>query len=135
VALATYAHTHGEDVYAIKGSWAGAIGIVQFLPENLVAFGEDYDHDGKVNLYSLGDAVMSAAKLLRFNGWSESADSQMSAISMYYCGFGYHTEKAQKRGGRAYTDLVFLIRDAISEDAHALQGIVRKAASRFPLTN
>lgn len=52
------------------GAWAGEIGMVQMLPEDLLRNGVDGDGDGHVNLKtSPPDALMSGAKMLRSLGW------------------------------------------------------------------
>lgn len=53
------------------GSWAGAIGAVQFLPTNVLAYGVDADNDGKVNLWTnKEDIYASAGNFLKKNGWA-----------------------------------------------------------------
>jgi lytic murein transglycosylase len=55
-----------------KGAWAGEIGMVQMLPEDIIANGVDGDGDGKVSLKtSAPDALMSGAKMLRSLGWTQ----------------------------------------------------------------
>jgi lytic murein transglycosylase len=52
------------------GSWAGALGQVQFTPTNYLAHAVDYDRDGRRNLVgSVPDVVASAANYLRALGW------------------------------------------------------------------
>lgn len=52
------------------GSFAGAIGIPQFLPTSILNFGRDGDGDGQVRLTeSPADALASAAAFLRGHGW------------------------------------------------------------------
>ena len=53
-----------------KGAWAGEIGMVQMLPQDILENGVDADGDGKVNLQSsTRDALFSAAKMLKSLGW------------------------------------------------------------------
>ena len=53
------------------GSWAGAIGAVQFMPTNVLAYGVDANNDGKVNLWTdKEDIYASAANFLKKNGWT-----------------------------------------------------------------
>lgn len=55
-----------------KGSWAGAMGQMQFMPTTTQRYGVDGDHDGKINLRrSLPDAFTSAANFLHELGWHE----------------------------------------------------------------
>lgn len=54
----------------LKGSWAGAMGMTQMLPENYNKLGQDFDGDGKVDLWtSAPDALATAAQLLKISGW------------------------------------------------------------------
>ena len=53
----------------VKGSYAGAIGLVQFIPSNYEAYGVDYDKDGRITLQKAGDAIASVANYFKKNGW------------------------------------------------------------------
>lgn len=55
--------------FHLKGSWAGAFGMPQFIPTSFEAYGVDWNGDGKVNLSDLPDASASAANYLRKHGW------------------------------------------------------------------
>lgn len=53
-----------------KGSWAGAMGQVQFMPTSWGNFAVDYDGDGHKDIWTTRvDAFASAANYLRSNGW------------------------------------------------------------------
>ena len=55
-----------------KGSWAGAMGAVQFMPTNVIAYGIDANNDGKVNLWNdKADIYASAANFLNKLGWEK----------------------------------------------------------------
>ena len=59
-----------QDVHAFTGSFAGAIGIPQFLPGSIRAYGVDFDGDGRVDLVtSPDDAIGSVARFLQAHGW------------------------------------------------------------------
>ncbi len=62
---------HGDlDPRRTKGAWAGEIGMVQMLPEDIIVNGIDGDGDGTVNLKtSPPDALLSGANMLRALGW------------------------------------------------------------------
>ena len=45
----------------VKGSYAGAVGFAQFMPSNYLKLARDYDGDGKVDLWSMPDAIGSIA--------------------------------------------------------------------------
>ncbi len=52
------------------GSWAGAMGQVQFMPTTFLDYAVDQDGDGRKNVWtSLPDAFASAAHYLRRAGW------------------------------------------------------------------
>lgn len=54
----------------LKGSWAGAMGQTQFLPETYVSTALDFDGDGRRDIWgSSADALASAANLLVKGGW------------------------------------------------------------------
>ena len=55
-----------------RGSWAGAMGAVQFMPTNVIAYGVDANNDGKVNLWNdKEDIYASAGNFLKKNGWKK----------------------------------------------------------------
>ncbi len=74
VALLRLSKQIGADPLGITGSWGGAIGYVQFMPSNL-KYAVDGDGDGKVNLSSWPDAIMSVAYYLKTLGNYESTDA------------------------------------------------------------
>jgi membrane-bound lytic murein transglycosylase B len=54
----------------MKGSWAGAMGHMQFMPSTFRAYALDADGDGRIDLWgSLPDAMHSAANYLKRAGW------------------------------------------------------------------
>ena len=59
-----------RDRAGLKGSWAGAMGQTQFMPEAYLRLGVDQTGDGKVDIWgSDADALASAANLLARAGW------------------------------------------------------------------
>ncbi|GAW40700.1 Membrane-bound lytic murein transglycosylase B precursor [Brevundimonas sp. SH203] len=59
-----------RDRAGLKGSWAGAMGQTQFMPDNYLRLGVDQDGDGKVDIWGDdADALASAANLLAQAGW------------------------------------------------------------------
>ena len=66
-----YARENGIDVFAARGSYAGALGIPQFMPGSYRRYALDYDGDGRSDLNSSpADAIGSVANFLRSHGWS-----------------------------------------------------------------
>jgi len=54
----------------VRGSYAGAIGLPQFMPGSIKRYAVDGDGDGRIDLmYSVPDAVMSVGNFLREHGW------------------------------------------------------------------
>jgi len=54
----------------LKGSWAGAMGQTQFMPDNYLRLAVDHDGDGRADIWgSDADALASAANLLAKAGW------------------------------------------------------------------
>ena len=62
------------DPLSLTGSFAGAVGIPQFMPGSILAHAVDFDEDGKVDLInSTTDAIGSVANFLRNHGWQPDA--------------------------------------------------------------
>ena len=60
-------HIQAEDM---SGSWAGAMGQLQFMPNIFSRYGVDGDGDGRVDIWnSLPDIFHSAANFLSQSGW------------------------------------------------------------------
>ena len=58
------------DPLTVRGSFAGAMGIPQFMPSSWMLYGEDYDKGTQANLLSSpADAIASVANYLRAHGW------------------------------------------------------------------
>lgn len=56
----------------MKGSWAGAMGQVQFMPSSFQRLAVDGDGDGHKNIWTdYEDAFASAANYLARNGWKD----------------------------------------------------------------
>jgi lytic murein transglycosylase len=54
----------------MKSSWAGAMGLTQFMPSDYLKYAVDFDGDGRADLWnSVPDALASAAKQLVGEGW------------------------------------------------------------------
>jgi membrane-bound lytic murein transglycosylase B len=66
------------DVLELRGSYAGAIGIPQFMPSSQRAYAVDFDGNGTVDLRgSTTDAIGSVASFLKQHGWEPGAPVQL----------------------------------------------------------
>lgn len=64
------ARKNSIDPFTLLGSFAGAIGLPQFMPGSVLAYGVDYDGDGAIDLRnSTADAIGSVANFLLHHGW------------------------------------------------------------------
>jgi membrane-bound lytic murein transglycosylase B len=64
------ARDEGLDVFALRGSYAGAFGIPQFMPGSARRFAVDFDSSGAIDLSrSPVDAIGSVGNFLRRHGW------------------------------------------------------------------
>jgi membrane-bound lytic murein transglycosylase B len=56
----------------LRGSWAGALGQVQFMPSSYLAWAVDFDNDGDRDVWSSPpDVFGSIANYLQQHGWTE----------------------------------------------------------------
>jgi membrane-bound lytic murein transglycosylase B len=71
-ALLLLAQDEGRAPDSYRGSFAGAIGLPQFLPSSIRAYAVDFDRNGHIDLVgSPADAIGSAANFLKEHGWVE----------------------------------------------------------------
>ena len=60
----------GRDALAVRGSYAGAIGMPQFMPESILRYAVDFDGAGRIDLADdPADAIGSVASFLAAKGW------------------------------------------------------------------
>jgi membrane-bound lytic murein transglycosylase B len=68
--LLLLARDTGIDPLVIKGSYAGAMGLPQFMPSSYRKYAVDYDADGDIDLIgSPADAIGSIASYMKAFGW------------------------------------------------------------------
>src|SRR5262245_11782703 len=57
------------------GSWAGAMGQIQFMPSSYLTYAVDHDGDGRKDIWnSIPDALASTANFLKECGWQRDSD-------------------------------------------------------------
>ena len=69
-----FVREHDIDVFSVRGSYAGAIGIPQFMPSSWRKWAVDFDGDGRIDLReSMADSIGSVASFLKGHGWVAGA--------------------------------------------------------------
>lgn len=63
------ARENGWPPNSVRGSFAGAIGVPQFLPSSYRKYAVDFDGDGRRDLRGVADAIGSVANYYREFGW------------------------------------------------------------------
>ncbi len=68
-AFLEYTQREDLDPQTIYGSYAGAMGIPQFMPTNIAPYARDGSQDGTIDLFNHADAMASIASYLKTFGW------------------------------------------------------------------
>lgn len=59
------------DPLTLKGSYAGAMGLPQFMPSSFRAYAVDFDGDGRIDIWNNPtDAIGSVASYFKHHGWT-----------------------------------------------------------------
>ncbi len=88
-AFLKYVEGQGLYPYDLPGSYAGAMGIAQFMPSNILTLAVDGNKDGQVNLFQHEDAISSIANYLKHHGWEPG----MARDDAYKVVFHYNRSK------------------------------------------
>ncbi|PKN18604.1 MAG: hypothetical protein CVU71_14085 [Deltaproteobacteria bacterium HGW-Deltaproteobacteria-6] len=91
----------GMDPFAMKGSWAGAFGIPQFMPSSYIIFAVDNNGDGIIDLHDYPDAFASIANYLHRVGWKTGNERKMRRAV-----YSYNHEKAYVNAVFAYAESI-----------------------------
>jgi membrane-bound lytic murein transglycosylase B len=83
-AFLKYADREGFDPTTIPGSFAGAVGVAQFVPTSILAYGRDGDDDGTVDMLNHIDAMASVANFLKSHGWRQGQDRKKAEKIIHY---------------------------------------------------
>jgi len=67
----------------VNGSFAGAMGIAQFLPSSILAYAKDGNNDGRIDLFNHSDAIASIAGYLKNYGWHPGIDGKKAYKIVY----------------------------------------------------
>ena len=82
-AFLTYTTREKLDPVRIYGSYAGAMGIPQFMPSNILTFAKDGNNDGRVDMFNHADAIMSVATYLKHYGWHNGLNKKETYKVIY----------------------------------------------------
>lgn len=76
--------TCDKDPFSIRGSWAGAFGLCQFVPSSFLRYAVDGNNDGMIDLFNFHDAMASIASYLKLHGWEKgNPEKNKKAIWAY----------------------------------------------------
>ena len=118
------ARDEGINVFATRGSYAGAFGIPQFMPSSARRYAVDFDGDGAIDLHrSAADAVGSVANFLKRHGWQPGGEVLLEA-------------RVQGEGYRAYADGSLEPKHSLATLARAgveIPGLAQRAEQRAAL--
>ena len=97
--LLIQAKNTGFDPRTIKGSWAGAIGIPQFMPASM-SYAVDGDKDGLIDLNTVPDSIFSVATYLKRHKYKERgreyAFGRYNSDGMYVRGVKLYSDEFEK---------------------------------------
>ncbi|MFY8159698.1 MAG: lytic murein transglycosylase [Candidatus Kapaibacteriota bacterium] len=71
------------DIFELRGSYAGAFGMSQFLPSSYNSWAVDGNGDNKIDLFDKVDAIFSVANYLKTNGWDGTDEGRKKSIFHY----------------------------------------------------
>ena len=78
------AREQGYDITKLEGSFAGAMGIPQFMPSNIPLYAKDGNADGQVDLFVHADAIFSVASYLKHYGWKPGISRDKAFKVVYH---------------------------------------------------
>jgi len=98
----------GLDIFSQKGSFAGAMGVVQQMPSIQRKYGVDFDGNGVKNPFDFVDAIGTISNFMRKNGWKKSKKVAVKtnfrgrSFSKLYCSYKnrYSLKKLKRYGLR-----------------------------------
>lgn len=84
LALAAIRKQRHLDIRTLRGSYAGAFGLPQFIPGSYLEYAKPFKTGGVAKLTEAPDAIMSVGYYLHRSGWkSESDDAKVDALLKY----------------------------------------------------
>jgi len=93
-AFLKYAYRQRLDPAEIPGSFAGAMGFPQFMPSSVLAYGEDGNNDGTIDLNTHADSMASIANYLKSHGWRPGISPEKAQKIIYHYNHSEYYVKA-----------------------------------------
>jgi membrane-bound lytic murein transglycosylase B len=93
-ALLEYADQESFDPAEMPGSFAGAMGLAQFMPTSILAYGKDGNNDGTIDLLTHADAMASIANYLKRHGWRPGISRKKAEKVIYHYNHSEYYVKA-----------------------------------------
>jgi membrane-bound lytic murein transglycosylase B len=93
-AFLKYADQEGFDPVEMPGSFAGAMGLAQFMPTSILAYGKYGDNDGTIDLLTYADAMASIANYLKLHGWRPGISRKKAEKVIYHYNHSKYYVKA-----------------------------------------
>lgn len=93
-----------QDPRTVYGSFAGAIGLAQFMPSNFKKLAVDFNKDGVVDLYNETDAIGSIANYFKKSGWNGKIPTATRVtykgkrFTKYRTGYKYRYKRSKLKG-------------------------------------
>ena len=82
--LLLWCHREGRDPQSVMGSFAGAVGLPQFMPGSINRYAVDFDDDGRIDLIrtdNAADVIGSVAHYLAAFGWQRGLPTHYSVAA------------------------------------------------------
>jgi membrane-bound lytic murein transglycosylase B len=119
VALLNIPQTEPDALFNLKGSYAGAFGLPQFLPSAYLNWAVDGDNDQRIDLDRRGDALASVSNFLREHGWTAQATIEEKRLAVW-----------RYNNSNRYVETIFGIHDLLTMSTIAAPvGTARLAAA------
>ena len=121
-ALVSHILQDNLDPQYLPSSIYGAVGLCQFMPSNIAAYGADGDDDGKVDLFHVPDAVASLSYYLSRHGWKAGINrAQQHKVLMTY------------NRSTVYANTILALADLVRKaDAASGKAAAREQAGKAP---